>query len=100
MRLTKLAAIVRHEYLTRVRSFGFVVSTLLGPLILILTFAVPPVRILAQKPPAWQILVSLFVDGICVLVLVRFAAGVYRTGMLMYGKRLTAPEIWRWARHR
>jgi ABC-2 type transport system permease protein len=26
------------------------------------------------------------------------AARIYRVGMLMYGKRATLPEVWRWIR--
>lgn len=59
---------------------------------------VMPVRIVSQAPPFWQIALSLF-TGIGAVVLVTWvAARIYRMGMLMYGKRATIPEIWRWVR--
>ena len=53
---------------------------------------------ITEPPPAWQIALSLAVGAATVVLMVWLAARVYRTGMLMYGKRATLPEIWRWAR--
>jgi ABC-2 type transport system permease protein len=56
------------------------------------------VRIVTQTPPFWQIALSLGV-GLCwVLVIMWIASRIYRVGMLMYGKRASFPEAWRWAR--
>ena len=56
------------------------------------------VRIVTQTPPFWQIALSLAV-GLCwVLVIMWIASRIYRVGMLMYGKRASLPEAWRWAR--
>ncbi len=57
-----------------------------------------PVRILAETPPFWQIALSLVLNGLAIAGLVWLAARVYRIGMLMYGKRATIPEIWKWIR--
>ena len=57
-----------------------------------------PVRILAEMPPFWQIALSVLVNGAAIAGLVWLAARVYRTGMLMYGKRATIPEVWKWIR--
>ena len=57
-----------------------------------------PVRILAEMPPFWQIALSASLNLVGILVLVWLAARVYRIGMLMYGKRATIPEIWKWIR--
>ncbi|QYO65820.1 ABC transporter permease [Leptolyngbya sp. 7M] len=57
-----------------------------------------PVRILAETPPAWQILLSLFVNAAAIAGLVWLTARVYRVGMLMYGKRATIPEVFKWIR--
>jgi len=57
-----------------------------------------PVRILAEMPPFWQIALSVLVNGAAIVGLVWLAARVYRTGMLMYGKRATIPEVWKWIR--
>lgn len=56
------------------------------------------VRIVAQTPPFWQILLSLVVNFLTAVLVVWLSARIYRVGMLMYGKRATIPEIWRWMR--
>lgn len=58
-----------------------------------------PVRILAETPPAWQILLSISINALAIAGLVWLASRVYRVGMLMYGKRATIPEVWKWIRH-
>ena len=57
-----------------------------------------PVRILAETPPFWQIALSIFVNAVAIAGLVWLASRVYRVGMLMYGKRATIPEVWKWIR--
>lgn len=57
-----------------------------------------PVRILAEMPPFWQIALSIVVNVAAIAGLVWVAARVYRVGMLMYGKRATIPEVWKWIR--
>ena len=57
-----------------------------------------PVRILAETPPLWQIALSIAVNIAAIAGLVWIAARVYRVGMLMYGKRATIPEVWKWIR--
>lgn len=57
-----------------------------------------PVRILAETPPFWQIGLSILVNGLAIAGLVWLASRVYRVGMLMYGKRATIPEVWKWIR--
>lgn len=56
------------------------------------------VRVVTETPPAWQVALSLLIGVATVLVMVWLAARIYRTGMLMYGKRPTLPEIVRWVR--
>jgi len=55
-----------------------------------------PVRIIAETPPAWEIALSIAVNAAAIAGLVWIASRVYRVGMLMYGKRATIPEIWKW----
>jgi ABC-2 type transport system permease protein len=57
-----------------------------------------PVRILAETPPFWQILLAFVVNGLAIAGLVWLTSRVYRIGMLMYGKRATIPEVWKWVR--
>ncbi len=56
------------------------------------------VRIVTERPPAWQIALSLLIGAATVFGLVWVAARIYHTGMLMYGKRATIPEILKWVR--
>lgn len=55
-----------------------------------------PARIFIESPPFWQILLSLALNILTICGLVWAAARVYRVGMLMYGKKATIPEVWRW----
>ena len=55
-----------------------------------------PVRILAETPPFWQIGLSFLINGLAIAALIWLASRVYRVGMLMYGKRATIPEVWKW----
>ena len=57
-----------------------------------------PVRILAEMPPLWQIALSIGVNVLAIAGLVWITSRVYRVGMLMYGKRATLPEVWKWIR--
>jgi ABC-2 type transport system permease protein len=56
------------------------------------------VRVVTETPPFWQIALSLALGIATVVAMLWLAARVYRTGMLMYGKRATIPEILRWIR--
>jgi ABC-2 type transport system permease protein len=56
------------------------------------------VRILSEKPPLWQIALSLGIGFVTVVLLLWLASRIYRIGMLMYGKKATIPEVMRWIR--
>lgn len=58
-----------------------------------------PIRIMAETPPFWQIALSIGINVLAIAGLVWLASRVYRVGMLMYGKRATIPEIWKWIRY-
>jgi ABC-2 type transport system permease protein len=67
----------------------------------ILPFVAPmtmPVRIVTEMPPFWHIALSILLNALTICGLVWLAARVYRVGMLMYGKRATIPEVWKWIR--
>lgn len=70
-------------------SFWVSISPFFAPLTM-------PIRILAETPPLWQIGLSLAINCLTIAALVWLAGRVYRTGMLMYGKRATIPEVWKW----
>lgn len=56
-------------------------------------------RIGLQTPPWWQIALSIVLLIGTILGAVWVAAKIYRVGVLMYGKRPTIPEIFRWLRY-
>ena len=56
------------------------------------------VRVVTERPPAWQIALSLLIGVATVVGMVWVASRIYRTGMLMYGKRATIPEVLKWVR--
>lgn len=72
-------------------SFWVSIAPFLAPLTM-------PVRILAETPPLWQIGLAILTNTVAIAGLVWLAARVYRVGMLMYGKRATIPEVWKWIR--
>lgn len=59
---------------------------------------VMPLRILSAAPPPWELIFSLCLGFGAVAGLIWLTARVYRVGMLMYGKKATLPEVWRWIR--
>ena len=56
------------------------------------------VRIATQTPPHWQIALSLLIGFAAVVSLIWLASRIYRIGMLMYGKKASIPEVWRWVK--
>ncbi len=59
---------------------------------------VMPLRISAVDVPPWEIVLSLIALVAACYLAVYFAARVYRTGLLMYGKRVSIREVLRWMR--
>lgn len=60
-----------------------------------------PVVMMARMPydvPTWQILLSLAVLIGSFIASTWFAGKIYRTGILMYGKKVSWKEIWKWVR--
>ena len=54
---------------------------------------------LGQSPGSSRVhLEAIGVNVAAIVGLVWVAARVYRVGMLMYGKRATVPEVWKWIR--
>jgi ABC-2 type transport system permease protein len=56
-------------------------------------------RISLQTPPAWQIVLSLFLLLVTTVVTIWASAKIYRVGILMYGKRPSLVEMFRWLRY-
>ncbi len=57
-----------------------------------------PMRMMLGATQAWEAPVALLVLLGTTMLLRRAAGEAFRIGMLMYGKELTLPELWRWAR--
>jgi ABC-2 type transport system permease protein len=60
-----------------------------------------PVAMIARIPfgvPAWQIALSMFLLISSTLLMIYLAAKIYRVGILMYGNKATAKELWKWIR--
>ena len=55
---------------------------------------------LAFDVPLWQLLVSLALLALMAVAAVALSAKVYRVGILMYGKKPTLRELWRWTKIR
>jgi len=69
----------------------------------VIPFTVPMImmlRIAIQFPPAPQIVISIIVMLISIVICLGAATKVFRTGILMYGKRPSLKEIARWVRYR
>jgi ABC-2 type transport system permease protein len=56
-------------------------------------------RISLQTPPAWQIALSLVLLVFTTIVTIWASAKIYRVGILMYGKRPSLVEMFRWLRY-
>ena len=61
-----------------------------------------PVSMMIRIPfgvPYWQIIVSILILIITFIFITWIAAKIYRTGILMYGKKPSWKEIWKWLRY-
>jgi ABC-2 type transport system permease protein len=59
---------------------------------------VMPLRMSAVNVPGWEVGLSLFGLAASCYIAVYVAAKIYRTGLLMYGKRPSLIEVFRWVR--
>ncbi len=51
---------------------------------------------LAFDPPMWQVVVSVIILILSIILFVWMAGKIYRTGILMYGKKVSLKEIGKW----
>ncbi|HBL26613.1 MAG TPA: hypothetical protein DD490_07250, partial [Acidobacteria bacterium] len=56
-------------------------------------------RISLEMPPLWQILLAYALTVGFVVGMVWVCARIYRIGILMYGKKPTFQELWKWIRY-
>jgi len=60
-----------------------------------------PIAMIARIPfgvPFWQIILSLFILIVSIIGMTFMASKIYRTGILMYGKKASFKELWKWIR--
>lgn len=60
-----------------------------------------PITMMVRLPfdvPTWEIALSLGILFVTAFVLLWLAARIYRTGILMYGKKFEWKELWKWIR--
>jgi ABC-2 type transport system permease protein len=77
-------------------SSTFAVVTSLIPLF---TPLLMTLRISLEMPPLWQILLAYALTFGFLLGMVWICARIYRVGILMYGKKPTFQELWKWIRY-
>ncbi len=53
-------------------------------------------RYATGEVPWWEVGLSFVVLGLAIWVALRGSAKLFRVGLLLYGKKPTVPEIWRW----
>jgi ABC-2 type transport system permease protein len=56
-------------------------------------------RISLEMPPLWQILSAYALTLLFIVGMVWVCARIYRVGVLMYGKKPTFQELWKWIRY-
>ncbi|MEL7533958.1 MAG: ABC transporter permease [Bacteroidota bacterium] len=57
------------------------------------------VRLSTTEVPSWQVLVSITLLIMGFLGCIWLGSKIYRTGILMYGKKPSFKELWRWVRY-
>jgi ABC-2 type transport system permease protein len=84
----------------------YVVNDPDGPLATILSmipFTAPiimPIRVAAGEVQIWQVWLSMAIQVASFFLVVKLAAKIYRTGILMYGKKPTYKELFKWLRYK
>jgi ABC-2 type transport system permease protein len=56
-------------------------------------------RVAVKSPPAWQLALGYVLSAAFVVFMVWVCGKIYRTGILMYGKKPTLRELVRWVRY-
>jgi ABC-2 type transport system permease protein len=55
-------------------------------------------RVTSASIPPWQVVLSFVLMAFAVVAIAWVAGRIYKTGILMTGKRPTLPELWRWVK--
>lgn len=56
-------------------------------------------RIQLSNPPLWEIATAVLINVLAIFLFTYLSAKIYRVAILIYGKRPTLPEIFRWLRY-
>jgi ABC-2 type transport system permease protein len=62
-----------------------------------------PIVMMVRMPfevPLWELLLSGFLLIVTILGAIWVAGKIYRTGILMYGKKVTYKELWKWLKYK
>jgi ABC-2 type transport system permease protein len=62
-----------------------------------------PIVMMARLPfgvPYWELILSMTILVLTFFATTWLAAKIYRTGILMYGKKTTYKELWKWLRYK
>jgi ABC-2 type transport system permease protein len=62
-----------------------------------------PVIMIARIPfgvPAWQMILSMVILVATFILATWMAGKIYRTGILLYGKKITYRELWKWLKYK
>ncbi len=73
-------------------AFWFSIIPFTSPIIM-------PVRVAMEAAPLWEILLSSATLILSFLGTVWLASKIYRVGILMYGKKTSYKELWKWIRY-
>lgn len=93
--VTIIASFMAMVAVQRAPDSGLAIAVSLFPLTAPLNLLM---RLGVSDPPAWQVATSLVLQVAAIAGLTWAAARVFRVGTLMYGKRATIPEIFKWIR--
>ncbi|NNE55155.1 MAG: ABC transporter permease, partial [Flavobacteriales bacterium] len=90
--------------------FGFIITTFLimnpegiaGDIFAIVPFTSPVVMMVkaSMGDTGWLMVISMIVLILSFLGTIWLAGRIYRTGILMYGKKTTYKELWKWIRYK
>jgi ABC-2 type transport system permease protein len=59
-----------------------------------------PVRVAMERYETWELIISIVALILTFIGSVWFAGKIYRTGILMYGKKVSYKELWKWLRYK
>ena len=75
---------------------GFSLFPLTSPIVMLMRL---PGGVGADGVPIWQVLLSLLLLLLTFIAIVWLAAKIYRVGILMYGKKPTYKELYKWLKY-